>query len=609
MSFLKTKIFPGLRRAKNACRFWLFGKKKNKSQIDIDKNLVYSLSPRKIPNSKQLKHLGRFLNKKELFLIKILVLIFVLSLSYFLFSVVKDKFVYLPAFGGTYTEALVGYPKNINPLYSSGNDADKDLSRLVYSSILKYNKEGDLIPDLAERFSVSEDGKEYYFKIREDVFWHDGSKLTVNDIVFTFNLILNPDYRATIRQNFVGISIEKIDDYSFKFILPEPYSPFLDLLTFGIMPTDLWSGYNQDSIILSDLNLKPVGSGPFKFKSLLKNKNGEIKEYLLEANENYYGGKPYLKNIKFIFLVDRQEAISALNNKQVMGINYLPFSSRTELLAQNSLSINNLIQPQVVALFFNSEKNSFLADKENRSWLEKSIDKEFLNNEIFLNSFRAANTFYLQESKVYNDNFSWPNYSPDEAKEFFHNKFKKSLNENEAENNEEVEDIKLELTVVGSGNNEVVAQKIKDYFSVLGINLEIKVISGEQAANLIGNRDFEILLYGQAVGGDPDVFAFWHSSQIANKGLNLSAFKNTEVDKLLIEARVEIDNEKRNQKYKEIQAIISLETPAIFLYHPSYTYVQSRDLKGFSGGVLIDSADRFSDVTNWHLKTKIRLSK
>ena len=596
MSFFKTKIIPFWRRAKNACSsFGLFKRffKKEKTlsdQLELDKKLVYSLSPRKIPDGKQLKHLGKFLKPREVLFIRICLLIFVLSFSFLAYSFFSKKIISLPKFGGTYSEALVGYPKNINPLYSAGREVDNDISSLVYSSLFRYNKAGILEPDLVEFFELKEEGKEYLVKIKDNVKWHDGSNLNADDVVFTFNLIQNESYRSPLRQAFVGIRVEKVDELFVKFILPEAYAPFNGLLTFGILPKSLWENSNPDSIILSELNLKPIGSGPFKFKSISKTKSGEIREYLLEANQDYYGGQPYLKAVKFVFYPDRQEAIKALNDKQILGLNNLPFSQRNSLLAKNSLHIRDLAQPQVISLFFNETKNESLKDKNLRLALAQGINKDELVSEIFSGAYRRVDSPFLEESLAYNSEITTINYSPDSAREFLKEK-----------------SLKLELTTVDIGSNLVVAEKIKSYWQAIGIEVEIKAVTGEQIIEIIQKRDFQVLLYGQAIGGDPDIYAFWHSSQIAS-GLNLAGYNNETVDRLLVEARTTNNLEERMEKYKEIQKELLNDVPVVFLYSPSYTYVQAKDLRGFSGQVLIEAGNRFNDIVNWHLKTKKKIS-
>ena len=596
MSFFKTKIIPFWRQAKNAyLSFYLFKKffKKEKSlndQIELDKKLVYSLSPRKIPDGKQLKHLRKFLKPREILFIRICLVIFVLGLAFFAYSFFSKKIIFLPKYGGTYSEALVGYPKNINPLYAAGREVDNDISSLVYSSLFRYNKAGILESDLVEFFEIKEEGKEYLIKIKDNVKWHDSSDLSADDVVFTFNLIQDESYRSPLRQAFVGVSVEKVDELFVKFILPEAHAPFNGLLTFGILPKSLWENSNPDSIILSELNLKPIGSGPFKFKSISKTKSGEVREYVLEANQDYYGGQPYLKEVKFVFYPDRQEAIKALNDKQILGLNNLPFSQRNSLLAKNSLYIRDLAQPQVISLFFNESKNESLKDKDLRLALAQGINKDELVSEIFSDVYRKVDSPFLEESLAYNSELEVISYLPDLARDFLKEK-----------------SLKLELTTVDTGSNLAVAEKVKSYWQALGIEVVIKAVTGEQIIEIIQKRDFQVLLYGQVIGGDPDIYAFWHSSQIAS-GLNLAGYDNETVDRLLVEARTINNLEERMGKYKEIQKELLNDVPVIFLYSPAYTYVQVKDLRGFSGQVLIEAGNRFNDIENWHLKTKKKIA-
>ncbi|MBN2854576.1 hypothetical protein JXK06_03550, partial [Patescibacteria group bacterium] len=402
--------------------------------------------------------------------------------------------------------------------------------------------------------------------------------------------IQNESYRSPLRQAFVGIKVEKIDEHFVKFILPEAHAPFNGFLTFGILPKSLWENSNPDSIILSELNLKPIGSGPFKFKSISKTKSGEIREYILEANQEYYGGRPYLKAVKFVFYPDRQEAIKALNDKQVFGLSNLPFSQRNSLLAKNSLYIRDLVQPQVISLFFNETKNESLKDKDLRLALAQGINKDELVSEIFSGAYQKADSPFLKESLAYNPELEPTHYSPEVAHNFLRDK-----------------NLKLELTIVDTGSNLVVAEKIKSYWQAIGVAVEIKAVTGEQIIEIIKKRDFEVLLYGQAIGGDPDVYAFWHSSQIAS-GLNLAGYNNETVDNLLVEARKTNNLDERMEKYKAIQKELLNDVPVIFLYYPSYTYVQAKNLRGFSGQVLIEAGNRFNDVVNWHLKTKKKIA-
>ena len=591
MDSLKNKTASSRRRARATWSFFGFLKKPPFSQEDLDKKLVYSLSPRKIPTGDQIKHIKKFLNPREFLIVKICALVILVNVIYLGVSFIKRHLEYLPAAGGEYVEGVVGYPKAVNPLYAVNPDIDGDLSRLIYSSLFKYDQNGNLTADLAENTDISADGKEYTIKMKSNIKWHDGTELTADDVLFTLNLIKDPLYRSPLRSALAGVNAEKIDDRTIKFTLSDAYAPFKEMLTFGILPKDLWENINPDSAVLADLNLKPIGSGPYKFKSLVKNKDGELKEYRLTVNENYYGQKPYIKDISFKFFTDYSEAIKALNDNQVAGLSYLPFNYRKELLAQDSLNFHELVQPQIVSLFFNRDKNKALADKDIRVALASALDKDGIINDVFSGVYKRADGPILSGNFAYDEAITKYAYSPETAAATIKNK-----------------PLTVVLTVVDSGSNIAVAEKIKAYWEKAGATVTIRAISGEQAVSIVTDRDFEILLYGESVGGDPDVYAFWHSSQIGAKGLNLAAYNNAEVDKLLVEGRTITDVSERIARYKKFQEIITNDLPVIFLYSPTYTYVQEHQLKGFSGTTVIEPADRFNGVSSWYLKTSKKIN-
>jgi len=591
VSSLKSKIISYFTRGYQVLSLFGIKRKGQISQSEIDKKLVYSLSPRKIPTGSQFKYLPKFLNPKEYLFIKIFGLLAIINIIYLGTVFVRGHLQYTPAYGGVYTEAIVGYPKTINPLYAASRDVDNDLSRLIYSSLFKYDTTGVIISDLATSYQVSDDGKEYTVVLQENAKWHTGEAVTADDVIFTLNLIKNENYRSSLRMELINVSAEKIDNKTVKFILPEAYAPFLEMLTFGVMPKSIWENISPDAASLTDLNLKPIGSGPYKFKSLIKSKSGDLKEYHLEANEDYYGQKPYIKNIIFKFFADYIEAIKSFDNNQLDGISYLPFDYRSELLVKDSVNMFELVRPQIVGIFFNQDKNKALADKDVRAALAKALDKEGLINDIFSGVYQLADSPILKNSPYYNNNVTRYNYSVEEAKAGLGDKL-----------------TKLVLTVIDLNSNVAVATKIQTDLAIVGVEVELKIIPLEQAATVIKNRDFEAILYGQAVGGDPDVFAFWHSTQIGAKGLNIAGYSNEEVDTLLIEARSNVSGADRNAKYQRFQEIVTSEIPVIFLYSPTYTYVQRKKIKGFNGQAIIEPADRFSQISDWYIKTHKKLT-
>ncbi len=622
--------------------------------VKLDKKLVFSLAKSRIPNLKQLKHVKKFLSKKEFWILHICFAVVIASLIFGGLRFYLTHLQAVPVRGGTYIEGLVGLPKYINPLYANISDVDSDISQLIYSSLFKRGKNGELIKDLVESYEVSKDNKIYTFAIRPDVKWHDSNILTVDDIIFTFNTIKDSKYKSPLRDGFIGVEIEKIDNSQFKFILSNPYAAFLELLTFGIIPINLWYQIPPESASLAELNLKPIGSGPYKFDTFIKGKQGNIKEYNLIINEDYYGQIPYI-NISYRFFSGFEEAVGALNDNTIEGISYLPQGFRENILTPKTLNFHKLYIPQLTVIFFNQQANPSLADKLVRQALTLAINRQKVINEILagdayiVDSPILPNSFaYYQDIKKYRYNIAEANQLLEragwllvditeeeitEASSFMEALADEQNNESEEDNilDSEQEKIKQEATIklklgigkwrkkgdsyliiklstVERGENEQVITAIKDFWESAGVKTELELFPASQMQlEVIKPRNFEALFYGQVVGADPDPYAFWHSSQIGESGFNIANFSNKEADRLLEDARLISDLNQRQEKYKRFQEIIAEEMPVIFMYSPTYTYVQSKRIKNFAVNNILYPHDRFANITEWYIETGKKL--
>jgi peptide/nickel transport system substrate-binding protein len=614
--------------------------KKNKAknsgskQIELDKKLIYSLSKSKIPNLRQIKYIGKFLNEKEVKIIKFCLVIIILNTIFLGYNFRKNHIQLVPIAGGEYTEGLIGTPKYINPIYASANDVDGDITRLIFSSLLKHGKEGELTNDLATEYSVSEDGKAYTISIREDAKWGDGQNLTVDDIIFTFDVIENPQYKSPLRTSFSGVTLEKVDDKTIKFILPQPYGAFPELLTFGILPQNLWLSISPESASLAEFNLKPVGSGPYKFKSLTKDKAGNIRSYSLIVNKDYYGEKPYLENINFKFFINFEEAVVAMNENQINGISYLPLNIKENLVSQDSLFFYQINFPQINAIFFNQKNNEILADKKVRQALAYAINKNEIISTVYKEEAYLIDGPILPNNFAYNKEEKKYKYNLEEAKKLLADAgwAKATTTEDdiikaEEDKNSEDEKIKQEaetklslgagswlkkenkyliinLTTVENENNIKTVEMTKNFWEKLGVKTNLTIVPvGEIQTNIIKSKNFEALFYGQVVGSDPDSYAFWHSSQTGAGGLNIANYTNKDVDKLLEDARGISNQEERIEKYKKFQEILTEDVPAIFMYSPFYIYVQNKKIKGFKVKSILSPNDRFANISEWYTKT------
>jgi len=640
--FIKSKLFKKIN-----------GVDQNYHQTELDKKLIFSLSKSKIPRLKQIKYLGKFLTPKELWLIRISLVVLAVSFIFLSINYFKSHLQAVPVFGGEYVEGLVGAPSYINPLYSAASDADSDISYLIFSSLYKRDTKGNLIKDLAIEEQVSEDGKIYTFKIRDDARWHNGDNLTADDIVFTFKAIKDAKYKSPWRASFRGVEIEKTDESAIKFILEEPYAAFHELLIFGILPQKLWSQILPEAASLAELNIKPIGSGPYKFKSLVKDKSGNIKTYNLTANKEYYNQSPYIENLIFKFFVNSEEAIGALNEGLVDGLGYLPETLKKNIVAQDSLYFHALFLPQITAIFFNQKNNpesTGLNDLKVRQALAMAVNKPEIINNVFSGGVRPIDGPILPDSFAYNRDIKKYNFNLEEAEKLLNEagwerfglsrenivqaeedkqsedeevrkkaeprlilgigqwRKKSSSAKASADKEDKEEYMVINLTTVDSENNKKVVEKIKEDWEKIGAKTIINIVPSAQIqSEVIRPRNFQALFYGQVVGSDPDSYAFWHSSQVGAAGLNIADYVNKKADKLLEDARLTNDQPAREAKYKEFQDILAQDLPAIFMYSPTYTYLQGKKIKGFGTQNIILPHDRFADITGWYIQTGKRI--
>ena len=559
------------------------------------------------PKRKQWAHLPKILSPKERWLVLGLFFVILFSLMSLAVKDYLDKTEALPDYGGTYEEGIIGQPRFLNPVLAQINDADRDLTQIIFSSLLKHDGRGNLIPDLAKNYEIKENGLVYEFFLKENIKWHDGETLTADDIVFTINTIQNPEYKSPLRINWNGVKVEKIDDYAVRFKLNNIYAPFLHNMTVGILPKHLWAGISAQNFHLAQYNHEPVGSGPYKFKELKQNKSGVIQSIELEKNKDFYLKDPYVENLIFEFFQNEETAIQALNKKQVDGLNF--FSAAQQSKIQNkSANIYRINLPRYYAVFFNQTKTKVLSDKTARLALAYATDKKEIIEKILNNEGLIADSPLLPNSLGYTKEIKIYDFAPEHAKNILRaDGWKDTDGDGILEKKINNENLKFEITLVTADWPELIkaANLIKEQWGKIGakINLEIAGLGAIQE-DYIRPREYQAILFGEVLGSDPDPFAFWHSSQKRDPGLNLALYDNEKIDKVLEEARQNLDKKIRIEKYEEFQKLLVDDVPAVFLYSPAYLYPVNKKVKGVSLENLPLPSYRFSQIENWYIKTK-----
>lgn len=569
----------------------------------LDQKLVSKTHEGFLPSARQLKFFRFILSPFEKQVLQACAVLLGVSLVLFGLRAYYRTTEVVAVVGGNYSEALIGAPQHINPIYALANDVDMDLSRLLFNGLFRLDQNQQLVNDLIIDYGMSDDQKTYTFYLRQDVKWHDGESMTSDDVVFTMRAIQDAEYQSPLRPSLFGAEIQKLTNYSFNITLAEPFAPFLTALTFGILPEHLWFDISPSTANLAERNLKPIGTGPYQFDQLTKDRLGNILSYRLKRTNDYYGEQASIRELTIRFYPDINSAIEALKSKSVDGISFLPQDAKDQLKRVKHLEYHSLRLPQYTAIFFN-QKNALLKQQEIRQALFWSVDRSRIVQDVLGGEGEVINTPILPGFLGHNPEADVHAYDVEAAKKLLDDNGW-ALLEGETVRKKDGKELAFALTTVEQPEYVQTVELLRQAWESIGIRVETRIISNEEIqSTVIKPRDYEALLFGEIIGSDPDPYPFWHSSQSKDPGLNLAVFYDKDVDQLLEEARQTSDAEQRRIKYLHFQNILAEQLPAIFLFSPRYTYAVNRKVKGIGEIYISSPSDRFLSISEWYIKTK-----
>lgn len=560
-----------------------------------------------LPSFQEIFFILKNIDQKEKKVFLVLFLIFISSFSVLAYQANNKISIVVPAQGGGLTEGIVGTPRFINPLLAI-SDADRDMATLIYSGLMRPDNEGGLVLDLAEKYEISEDGLEYTFILKPNLEWHDGEPLTSDDIIFTVQQAKDPLLKSPKRASWEGVEVQKIDDRTVKFILQKPYTPFLENTSLGILPEHLWQDASSELMTFSDLNIYPVGSGPFKIDNADKDSSGIIKTYYLKANKKFSMGEPYIKKLNLNFYPSEEKLLEAYKKGGIDSVSAITPQIIDEIKQEDS-SLKTFFLPRVFGVFFNQNNIKAFTYEEVRKALDLATNKKKVVEEV-LKGYGTPIDYPIPPGVLGGKN-------PDSEETFSIEKAKELLEKNDWKINKETgilektvkkEIIPLQFSISTSNAPELkqAAEILKSSWEMIGAKVDIKIFEiGDLNQNVIRPRKYDAIFFGEIVGRDPDPFVFWHSSQRNDPGLNIALYANNTVDKLLESARTISDQQKREGIYEKFQEEMRKDTPAIFVYSPFFIYLIPQEIKGLENLYSITiSSERFSQIHKWHLKTK-----
>jgi len=566
----------------------------------------------RLPRFQRLTDAIQSLSFTEKILFYFFLVIFIFSGLLLLLNSTKQFLIEVPRFGGVHHEGVLGTPRSINPLLAT-SETDRDLTTLVYSGLMRITPTGELIPDLALDYTISEDGMEYLFTIRGDAVFHDSVAVTADDVVFPVRNAQDPAIKSPRRSDWEGVSVEQVSDREVRFMLPQPYSPFLFNTTLGILPKHIWEHVPAEEFPFTQKNIEPVGSGPYAIKNVRRNSAGVTERITLTSFDNFTLGRPYIKEIMFSFFTNEAQLVQALRSRTIHAINSIS-PDTAAALAAGGFRVESFPLPRVFAVFFNQSQAPILISKSVRLALQAAIDQDEIIDEVLAGFGTPTENpipphlipFTILESsqeEVSDDQ----RQSAQEKAITILTDAGFSLNENgimERETEDGVDLLMFTISTADVPELVAVAEQVVRMWKAIGADVNLRVIDrSEFVQNTIRTRRYDAILFGQVIGRDLDFYPFWHSSQRTDPGLNVSDYANIDVDAALADIRTIEDSPERVEKLRIFMREIANDAPAAFLYSPDFLYIVPEALHGVVPKYIGTPSDRFLSVYNWYVET------
>ena len=550
--------------------------------------------------------LGTF-NLAERIIFIAAILLSVIAICRIVYDINEHFLVTVPTTGGTLNEGIIGTPRYINPLLAV-TDADHDIGRLVFRGLMKEDGNGNLVPDLAKSYSVSDDNLTYTFTLKK-AFFQDGVQITADDVLFTITSATNPTLDSSERISWEGVGVKVIDPQTITFTLKEPYAPFLENTTLGILPKHIWQNISYDNWTYSVNNTSNViGSGWYKVTKISQTASGIPEYYNLSVYRKDSDDAPLIDTIVMKFYSSEADLLNAYNSGNIDTMGGIDPKDALELSKKGAVVLSTPL-PRIFGLFFNQSQAKIFADAKVRQAISVAINKDAIVHDVLYGYGETAESPIPRSIRLTDDDAPAPNQGNiPQAKTILEKDGWKLGSDGIYTKNiskKETDRLSFEIDTNDTPELKQSIDHIVNDLHNAGIEAIPKVYeTGSLNQDIIRTRKFQSLFFGQVVSNQADLFAFWDSSQRTSPGLNISGYANQTVDKLLEQGRNTLDTDKQTSIYKKFEKEINTDIPAVFVYSPSYIYVVRPEL---SAGIKLSDVtrpeDRFFGENNWYLET------
>ncbi len=515
--------------------------------------------------------------------------------------------------GGTYTEALVGAPRLLNPLFAALNPVDRDLTRLIFSGLTRPDSRGRPTPDLAN-WIVSADQKTYTFILKPTASWHDGQPLTADDVAFTIGLMRDPasPLSEDLRNLWSTVTVAVTGTQTIAMSLPEPFAPFLDYTSFGVLPQHVLGATPASGLAQSPFNLQPVGSGPFQFQRWRVGDDNVVTGIELTAFPNYIAGKPAMGGVGFRFYADSESAFQAYRDGEVQGVARVPEALLPEAMSLPDLNLYTAYQPQTTMIFLNMREETlpFFREKRVRQALLLGLNRNRIVADVLNGQASVANSPILPSSWAYASDLAPAPYDPARAAKLLDDAGWLLPADAVAGTSTYVRSkdgvmLTFVLVVPDTARHMQIAQMAQSDWSAIGVQVQVTSVPvATLRSQYLDTRSYQALLIDFSLAGtpDPDPYPFWHQTQVES-GQNYTGLDDRITSQYLEEARITTDLGARARIYRSFQSRFADLVPALLLYYPTTTYGVRNNIANVSLGALSDESQRFSTIARWQVTT------
>lgn len=523
----------------------------------------------------------------------------------------RVQITFVPQPGGAYTEGVVGAPGNLNPLFFQ-TQTDRDIGALVFRGLTQVAENGQILPDMAHSWEISEDGLTYTFSLRDDIFWHDGAPFTADDVAFTITTIQHPDFAAAggrmdLVEQWRDIQVEVVDPLTVRFTLPAPFAPFLSFTTMPIVPRHLLENVNIFAMPQTSLSRAPVGTGPWKVADV------QADRIVLTPHTDFYGyfdsGRlPYLESVILRFYPAAEALLPAYEAEEMLGVAEVPLSDLDKALANETLNLYSTLLAEYTMVVFNLDRPYF-ADTRVRQALLYGLDRQALIDEVLQGQGIVAHSPYMPTHWAYDPTIPPYEYNPTKARELLN---QAGWRDTDRDGVRDKDGVALQFGLLTNQENPLqiaLVEAMSRQWEEIGVRaVPMKVGFSGLAEDFLRPRSFDaVLLRFTNVPPDPDLYSLWHSSQMSEDGQNWAGWNNPRADELLEEGRRTLDQNARRAIYSEFQQVFAAEVPSILLYIPVYTYGVDQRLRDVQIAPLWQTGDRFKTLDRWYMYVQRQL--